>query len=56
MQSLFQSILITNMNENFENIVTRVVQIAQKVAQMNKDSNFVESSQNCHEAYCRLRI
>ncbi len=38
--------LITNMNKDFEDIVTKMVQMAHKVAQMIEILNCVELTQN----------
>ena len=43
--------LITNMDMIFENFVTRVVQMAQKVAQMTKNSSYIELPQKWYRAY-----
>ncbi len=40
------NMLITNMNKHFEDIVTKMVQMAHKVAQMTKTLNCVELTQN----------
>ena len=43
--------LIMNMDMIFENTVTKMVQTAWKVAQMTKNLNVIEWSQNWYGAY-----
>ena len=43
-------VLITNINKDFQNIATKVLQMAQKVAQM---TSYIELSQNWYRDYFR---
>ena len=45
--------LIANMNVNFDNIVTELVQMAHNVAQISKHRSCIDLSQNSHRAYVK---